>query len=221
VGRGIGRGDCCRVPRGRDDALALRREGSTRDPFSWRRTEISWPVASGEKPAFQTSSSWSYMVPSSPPVAASQTRAGMGVVTGSKDKTARLWDAATGTSIALLSGHDGVWSAVFSPNGSRVVTASMDMSLRLWDAATGASIVVMRGHEGTVWSAVFLARGKRVATTSADNTARIWDISRIPEGNIFRVACSWLPNHDLTDIAHDYGLTDLKPICQGDPPMPD
>jgi len=26
---------------------------------------------------------------------------------------------------------------------------------------------------------------------------------------------------DLTNIAHDYGLADLAPICRGDPPLPD
>jgi len=52
-------------------------------------------------------------------------------------------------------------------------------------------------------------------------TARLWDAGTIPKGNIFQVACAWLPDHDLTDIARDYGLTNLEPICQGDPPLPD
>ena len=64
---------------------------------------------------------------------------GTRVVTASDDKTARLWDAATGAPIAVLSGHeDAVWSAAFSPDGTRVVTASKDKTARLWDAATGA-----------------------------------------------------------------------------------
>jgi hypothetical protein len=36
-----------------------------------------------------------------------------------------------------------------------------------------------------------------------------------------QIACAWLPDHDLTDIARDYGLTRLEPICEGDPPLPD
>ena len=63
---------------------------------------------------------------------------GARVVTASYDKTARLWDAATGKAIAVLGGHDGpVYSTVFSPDGRRVVTASHDMTARVWDAATG------------------------------------------------------------------------------------
>jgi len=52
---------------------------------------------------------------------------GTRVLTVSSDNTARLWDAATGASIAVLQGHTPlVRSAVFSPDGARVVTASGD-----------------------------------------------------------------------------------------------
>ena len=51
---------------------------------------------------------------------------GKRIVTASGDKTARLWDAATGQQIgAPLVGHEGaVHSAAFSPDGKRIVTAS-------------------------------------------------------------------------------------------------
>jgi WD40 repeat protein len=49
---------------------------------------------------------------------------GRRVVTASADKTARLWDAETGTTIAVLKGHgDVVRMATFSPDGQRVATA--------------------------------------------------------------------------------------------------
>jgi WD40 repeat protein len=42
---------------------------------------------------------------------------GQRVVTASRDKTARVWNAATGQVIAKLEGHSGpVLSAVFSPD---------------------------------------------------------------------------------------------------------
>ena len=63
---------------------------------------------------------------------------GTRVVTASDDKTARLWDAASGAEIAVLSGHENyVSSAAFSPDGARIVTASWDKTARLWDAASG------------------------------------------------------------------------------------
>ena len=58
---------------------------------------------------------------------------GSRVVTAAEDRTARLWDAATGREIALLHGHEGwVWSPAFSPDGGRVVTASADGTARIW-----------------------------------------------------------------------------------------
>ena len=59
---------------------------------------------------------------------------GKQVVTASDDKTARVWDAASGKPIAQLDGHTGsVNSAAFSPDGKQVVTASSDKTARVWD----------------------------------------------------------------------------------------
>jgi WD40 repeat protein len=59
---------------------------------------------------------------------------GSRIVTASDDKTARIWDAATGKEVAVLRGHDArVNSAAFGPGGSRVVTASWDQTARIWD----------------------------------------------------------------------------------------
>ena len=47
------------------------------------------------------------------------------VLTGSRDKTARLWDAATGNEIRAFKGHEHfVLSVAFSPDGARVLTGS-------------------------------------------------------------------------------------------------
>ena len=57
-------------------------------------------------------------------------------MTASVDKTARLWDAASGKQIGEPMKHESpLFSARFSPNGQRVVTASTDGTARLWDAA--------------------------------------------------------------------------------------
>ncbi|QIG52534.1 hypothetical protein G5V57_17990 [Nordella sp. HKS 07] len=59
---------------------------------------------------------------------------GTRVVTASSDKTARLWDVATGKPLGEPLHHESaVWSAAFSPDGTRVVTASRDKTARIWD----------------------------------------------------------------------------------------
>ena len=61
---------------------------------------------------------------------------GQRIVSGSRDKTLRLWDATSGAPIgAPLRGHDErVSSVAFSPDGQRIVSGSADKTLRLWDA---------------------------------------------------------------------------------------
>jgi len=66
---------------------------------------------------------------------------GTRVVAAMSDSTARIWEAATGDQLAVLTGHsERVGMAVFSPDGQRVLTSSQDGTVRLWDAATGAPL---------------------------------------------------------------------------------
>jgi WD40 repeat protein len=100
---------------------------------------------------------------------------GLRVVTTSFDKTAQLWEVATGRKLAVLTGHqDDVYSAAFSPDGQRVVTASKDDTARLWEVATGRELAVLAWHQKYVYSAAFSPDGLRVVTASMDNTARLW-----------------------------------------------
>ena len=77
--------------------------------------------------------------------------------------------------LAITANGARLWSAVFSPDGTRVVTASSDKTARLWDSATGRPITALIGHTDRVLWASFAPEGTRVVTASSDKTARIWD----------------------------------------------
>jgi WD40 repeat protein len=101
---------------------------------------------------------------------------GKQVATTSSEQTARVWDAATGTLLTELRGHDGIVQSVrFSPDGKKIVTSSSDQTARVWDTATGEELLVLRGHNDLVIDAHFSPNGQQIVTASYDGTAREWD----------------------------------------------
>ena len=72
---------------------------------------------------------------------------GKRIVSGSEDKTVKVWDAATGQETLTLKGHTGaVTSVAFSPDGKRIVSGSEDKTVKVWDAATGQETLTLKGH---------------------------------------------------------------------------
>ena len=69
---------------------------------------------------------------------------GRWLATGSADDSVRLWEVATGRSVAVLQGHtDDVRSVAFSPLGDRLASTSEDGTVRLWSIPDGAPLVEM------------------------------------------------------------------------------
>ena len=59
------------------------------------------------------------------------------IVSGSFDRTVKVWDAQTGQETRTLKGHSGVVSSVsFSPDGKRIVSGSGDQTLKVWDISS-------------------------------------------------------------------------------------
>jgi WD40 repeat protein len=107
---------------------------------------------------------------------------GKSIITGSYDKTARLWDL-NGNLLQIFNGHqDAINSVAFSPDGKNILTGSYDKTARLWDLH-GNIIQVFKGNEAGIHSIAFSPDGKSILTGSYDFTARLWDI----KGNLLRI----------------------------------
>ncbi|KIK23000.1 hypothetical protein PISMIDRAFT_101278, partial [Pisolithus microcarpus 441] len=104
------------------------------------------------------------------------------IVSGSWDKTMRIWDAERGVQIGgPLEGHtDWVWAVGFSSDGKRIVSGSDDKTtVRIWDAERGVQIGgPLEGHTDWVWTVGFAFDGKRIVSGSNDKTVRIWDAEK-------------------------------------------
>ena len=64
------------------------------------------------------------------------------IVTGSNDKTIRIWDAETGVAVGKpLEGHtNSVNSVAYSPDGRHIISGSDDKTIRIWNADTSSAV---------------------------------------------------------------------------------
>ena len=101
---------------------------------------------------------------------------GATLATSSADRTATLWDAATGKQKFVLRGHrEDVNCVSFSPDSLRVITGSSDDLSIIWDVATGNRIIRAGRHSNNVHSAVFTPNGRRFISGEREELVMMWD----------------------------------------------
>ncbi|KAJ3007590.1 UNVERIFIED_CONTAM: hypothetical protein HDU68_003425, partial [Siphonaria sp. JEL0065] len=98
------------------------------------------------------------------------------IVSGSRDKTVKLWYARSGECTRTLEGHTFlVTSVAISADGETVVSGSYDKTVKLWDTRTGECTRTLEGHTFPVTSVAISADGKTVVSGSDDDTVKLWD----------------------------------------------
>lgn len=67
------------------------------------------------------------------------------VATGSRDKSAKLWELSTGREVRSFLGHQASVNCLdFSSDGKYLVTGSRDQSVRVWEVSTGKEILLAK-----------------------------------------------------------------------------
>jgi WD40 repeat protein/energy-coupling factor transporter ATP-binding protein EcfA2 len=127
------------------------------------------------------------------------------IISGSDDKTIKVWNARTGELLNTLEGHHGeVSSVAWDHTSSKIVSGSYDHTVGIWDAETGDLLHALKGHSGKVSSVSWNHDSSKIVSGSLDKTIKIWDAGNgellntldCQFGEVSTV--SW--NHDSTQL---------------------
>ncbi len=111
---------------------------------------------------------------------------GGAIATGSKDRTIKLWHAATGKELHTVPGFNGEVTAVaFSGDGKVIAGVSLDGTLRLASAATGRFLFRIDQNTGPL-RALSLSPDGKFAATCGDGYVTIWDVGEGKAGPAHR-----------------------------------
>ncbi|ESO91742.1 hypothetical protein LOTGIDRAFT_217241 [Lottia gigantea] len=98
------------------------------------------------------------------------------IVSGSRDKTMKMWDVGSGICLFTLVGHDNwVRGVVFHPGGLYLLSASDDKTLRVWDIKNKRNHKTLEAHSHFTTSVDMHKSSPYVVTGSVDQSVKIWE----------------------------------------------
>lgn len=98
------------------------------------------------------------------------------VVSGSRDKTAQVWDALNGGHASVYRGHSNTVAALaWSPDGQFIASGSWDRTVQVWNAASASNLLVYRGHTANLTTVAWSPDSKYVVSGSDDKSAQVWE----------------------------------------------
>ncbi len=94
------------------------------------------------------------------------------LLSGSWDKTIRIWDIETGQTLQTLTGHSDFVKSLVVLNSNSLLTASSDKTIRKFDLKTGKTLAILKGHTRGVESLVLDFDKKYLYSGSSDTTIK-------------------------------------------------
>lgn len=102
---------------------------------------------------------------------------GHNLVSGSGDRTIKVWDVETAQAIHTLKGHSSCVSAVaISLDGQTLISGSEDKTIKVWNLPTGRTIRTLTGHSQSVLCAAISPDGQTVVSGGQNLTIYLWDL---------------------------------------------
>jgi WD40 repeat protein len=96
------------------------------------------------------------------------------LLTGSLDKTARLWDLNSGNCVHTFRHAKAVTAVSFGPKGTTILTGDAGGDVRFWDAKTGQGSDPVLRARGAIRSISLNREGNILVTASENENARLW-----------------------------------------------
>ncbi|MEQ8542073.1 MAG: hypothetical protein RIB93_32025 [Coleofasciculus sp. D1-CHI-01] len=101
------------------------------------------------------------------------------LVSGSLDKTVKLWHLETGDLIHTFSDHQqGVLCLSLSPDGKWLASGGFDQTIKVWKLETGELCHTLTGHNGSVRSLVIMPDNQTLISGSFDQTIKLWQLDQ-------------------------------------------
>jgi WD40 repeat protein len=97
------------------------------------------------------------------------------VVSGSKDRTAKVWDGDTVTVRWTLPHKAPVSAVAVTADGRRAFSGGVDRTVKVWDAATGKELRTLAGHPDPLQSLAVSGDGRWLVSGDAGGTIIVWD----------------------------------------------
>lgn len=144
------------------------------------------------------------------------------LVTGSADRTVRIWNPANAQQpeqIRLEGSTGSITAVAFVSSGSQVLSGTADNKLRLWNVADAAVLKDFEGHTGSIVSAGFWP-GTQPYSVSADKSVRFWNPDDGSQTRAFNhpatpTAAALSPDGQKLAIAGDDKLVRIYQINNG------
>jgi WD40 repeat protein/uncharacterized caspase-like protein len=116
-------------------------------------------------------------------------------ISGSEDRSARLWDLSTGHQIRKFQDYlYWIHAVALSPSNTYAASGNSHGVVKVWSVATGKLVHILQGHTSPVNAVAFSSNGRYLLSASGgstrvgegDNTVRLWDVQTGKALRVFR-----------------------------------